>query len=146
MLGYFFDDEADTYFVRARHYDPVTGRWLSQDPIAYEGSPGNLYEYVAVNPIRFLDPSGMQANFFPPGWPWNTPKGIPGPPIEVYIPKIEFVFCHRACLGSTEHLCTGYCDGEPIFVTATIVGGGHIHFTIFSCDEWEMLPGRPIVV
>ena len=33
MLGYFFDDEADTYYVRARHYDPVTGRWLAQDPL-----------------------------------------------------------------------------------------------------------------
>ena len=79
MLGYFFDDEADTYYVRARHYDPGTGRWLSQDPIAHEGSRRNLYEYVTGNPIRFLDPDGRQVFFFPPGWPWSPPSPPPKP-------------------------------------------------------------------
>jgi RHS repeat-associated protein len=46
------------YNFRARWYDPVTGRWLSNDPI---GISGGLNQYVAFrnNPINFIDPFGL---------------------------------------------------------------------------------------
>ena len=40
MLGYFFDDEYDTYYVRARHYSPLLARWLSQDPLGVRKNGG----------------------------------------------------------------------------------------------------------
>ncbi len=45
------------YNFRARWYDPVTGRWLSKDPI---GISGGLDQYVAFanNPVMFIDPDG----------------------------------------------------------------------------------------
>ena len=35
QVGYYFDDLLATFYVRARVYDPTTGRWLSQDPLFY---------------------------------------------------------------------------------------------------------------
>lgn len=39
-------------------YDPTIGRWLSRDPIGEEGGV-NLYRYVSNNPVKFIDPFGL---------------------------------------------------------------------------------------
>ena len=44
---------------RARYYNPVTGRFLSEDPIGFAGSGPNLYEYAEDNSISFNDPYGL---------------------------------------------------------------------------------------
>ena len=41
-------------FIRARYYDPTTGRFVSEDPIWAL----NLYPYADNNPINNIDPSG----------------------------------------------------------------------------------------
>ncbi len=46
------------YYFRARWYDPVTGRWLSNDPIGISGGL-NQYVFCANNPICFVDPMGL---------------------------------------------------------------------------------------
>lgn len=47
------------YQFRARWYDPLTGRWLSNDPIGISGGL-NQYVFCANNPINFRDPFGME--------------------------------------------------------------------------------------
>ena len=42
-----------------RYYDPLLARFLSRDPIGYEGGI-NLYAYCGNNPIGNIDPSGLQ--------------------------------------------------------------------------------------
>src|SRR5262249_12834529 len=49
-----FDSETGLYFDRARYYDPTVGRFLSEDPIGFNGST-DLYEYVVNNPTNFVD-------------------------------------------------------------------------------------------
>jgi RHS repeat-associated protein len=45
---------------RARYYNPTTGRFLSEDPIGFQGG-FNLYAYANENPLRFNDPFGTCA-------------------------------------------------------------------------------------
>ena len=41
-----------------RWYNPEVRRWLSRDPIEYEGGE-NLYEYVDGNAVNELDPTRL---------------------------------------------------------------------------------------
>jgi RHS repeat-associated protein len=42
-----------------RYYDPLTGRYVSRDPIGY-GDGMNLYQYVGGNPVNGFDPVGLR--------------------------------------------------------------------------------------
>ncbi len=46
------------YYMRARYYDPQVGRFISEDPIGFDGGDVNLYAYVGNNPIMGVDPWG----------------------------------------------------------------------------------------
>ncbi len=60
----------------ARWYDPESGRFLSEDPIGFEGGDMNLYRYVGNNPVNRKDPLGLtwksNWNFF---WDWTLGQG-----------------------------------------------------------------------
>jgi RHS repeat-associated protein len=43
-----------------RYYDPATGRWLTRDPIGYNGGV-NLYGYVGGDPVNGSDSWGLAA-------------------------------------------------------------------------------------
>ena len=48
-------------YLRARYYDPATGRFLNPDPFACLmefPSSLNRYPYAQGNPVRYTDPSG----------------------------------------------------------------------------------------
>ena len=47
------------YYFRARWYDPITGRWMSNDPIGISGGL-NQYCFCGNNPVNFTDPMGLQ--------------------------------------------------------------------------------------
>lgn len=54
-------------YYRARWYDPQVGRFISEDPIGFKGGV-NSYRYVRNNPIRFIDPLGLD-------W-WDSLLGV----------------------------------------------------------------------
>ena len=80
--GEYYDKETGTYYLRARYYDPVIGRFTQEDPhwnqsnMLYGDDPlklnnytyapslaaiiqsGNLYVYAMSNPTRYTDPDG----------------------------------------------------------------------------------------
>jgi len=60
--GYYTDEETGLVLCTFRYYDPRTGRWLTRDPIGYDGGT-NLYEFCANNPVTGVDPSGLIVNF-----------------------------------------------------------------------------------
>ena len=53
------DPETGLQINRNRFYASHLGRWLSRDPIGYDGSEWNLYEYVSSNPAGFRDAQGL---------------------------------------------------------------------------------------
>jgi RHS repeat-associated protein len=55
-----FDHETGLYYYRARYYDPKAGRFITKDPIGFEGGDYNLYVYVKNNSINYTDPEGLK--------------------------------------------------------------------------------------
>ena len=53
-----FDPETGIYEYRARYYDQTVGRFVSEDPIQFNGGI-NFFAYVTNNPINKRDPEGL---------------------------------------------------------------------------------------
>ena len=56
--GQYFDVETGLHYNRFRYYHPVTGRFVSQDPLGLEGGE-NEYVY-AKNTLLWADPLGLK--------------------------------------------------------------------------------------
>jgi RHS repeat-associated protein len=52
-----WDAETGLYYYRARYFDPSAGRFLSEDPIRFQGG-ANFYRYTHNSPLNWIDPSG----------------------------------------------------------------------------------------
>jgi RHS repeat-associated protein len=48
-------------YYRARYYNPVLQRFISEDPIGFSGGDVNLYAYTGNSPTNLRDPSGKIA-------------------------------------------------------------------------------------
>jgi RHS repeat-associated protein len=55
-LGHVQDDESGLIYMRARYYEPESGRFVSEDS-ARDGD--NWFIYSGNNPIKFVDPHGL---------------------------------------------------------------------------------------
>ena len=50
------DPVTQQYYLRARFYNPVIGRFTQKD--TYYGDGLNLYQYCQANPVGYVDPNG----------------------------------------------------------------------------------------
>ena len=55
----YYDSETGLYYYGARYLDPVTGQWLSREPLG-ESESVNLYAYCGNDPVNNVDALGMQ--------------------------------------------------------------------------------------
>ncbi|HEA18106.1 MAG TPA: RHS repeat-associated core domain-containing protein [Pseudoalteromonas prydzensis] len=66
--GHKFDTDLGLSYMQARYYDPVIGRFYSNDPVDFSGHQAsgnavhgfNRYAYANNNPHKFIDPSGEE--------------------------------------------------------------------------------------
>ncbi|EGB4783068.1 RHS repeat protein [Escherichia coli] len=57
LPGQQYDEESGLYYNRHRYYDPLQGRYITQDPIGLKGG-WNFYQYP-LNPVQYIDPLGL---------------------------------------------------------------------------------------
>ena len=65
--GEYFDAETQTYYLRARYYNPANGRFTQQDAWAFMDASDplslNLYTYCCNNPVMYVDLTGNWPTF-----------------------------------------------------------------------------------
>ena len=57
FTGKEYESDVRLYYFDARYYDPYIGRFITRDPI---GDGVNWYAYAANNPLKFVDPTGLE--------------------------------------------------------------------------------------
>jgi len=105
------------YYYKARYMDSDIGRFISEDPIGFEGGI-NLYSYVFNNPIKYIDSSGMIV--------YNTNDTNKTGRLKGEALKLA--------------LCMEKCIGNTIMVTGGSEKQGHRkgskHYTDQAFDMW----------
>jgi len=98
--GQYFDVESGFFHNFFRDYDPSTGRYIESDPIGLEGGL-NTYAYASSNPLRFVDPLGLQSV------PFDGDFGIP---TESFLETgLRRSLCDDFGLGCPETSCADEC-------------------------------------
>jgi RHS repeat-associated protein len=114
------DEESGLYYHGARYYAPWLARWVSCDPAGSVGSL-NLYRYASGQPMRRVDPSGMQDE------PISTPAEPPPPQAsghdpEAYVYQSPERQC-TICSPSEESPQLNDLEGEPILDGPNVIKG-----------------------
>jgi RHS repeat-associated protein len=63
--GHKFDSDLSLSYMQARYYDPVVGRFYSNDPVKFNSANPtsfNRYAYANNNPYKYTDPNGEYAD------------------------------------------------------------------------------------
>ncbi|RJP64385.1 MAG: RHS repeat-associated core domain-containing protein [Candidatus Abyssobacteria bacterium SURF_17] len=91
------------YYYRARFYDPILGRFVTQDPIGHVGGM-NPYGYVKNDSLNWIDPLGLHTVHYD------------GYVLTVLDDQGEVVDTYRASSGAIGHMNPKYqnCPNGPI--------------------------------
>jgi RHS repeat-associated protein len=104
---------ADLYYNMYRDYDPTTGRYIQADPIGLAGDP-NPYAYAMNNPVRYMDPDGLEMwNLFPMN-ELNIRKAADKTYGDLP-PHFRDGFVHIFAHGSPNVLCVGASSGKSCY-------------------------------
>ena len=105
--GQQYDQETGQYYLRARYYNPVVGRFLQED--TYRGDGLNLYAYCANNPVVYYDPSGhVKVAYGDNGLPIQD--GTPANIVDVELSKDKYP-------ESAKHIEDAIASGQPEVLT-----------------------------
>lgn len=65
------------YYMRARYYSTVLGRFINEDPLGFAGGDVNPHAYTGNNPVNFTDRRGLSRDCFTTNC-GGLPKGFGG--------------------------------------------------------------------
>lgn len=142
--GQYTDAETGFQYLRARYYDPITGQFLTKDPIA--GATLNSHAYVDNNPLNWFDPTGYFGLSLLGGAIGGVVGGVVGG--GAYAVKTLVLhqeeFKPRALVGATAGglvggAIGGACVGTTFVVTVCGAVGGGVDTVV---DEW--ISGEPL--
>lgn len=79
--GHLYDDDLDLHYMKARYYDPLIGRFYSNDPVGFSllnPMSFNRYAYANNNPYSYVDLDGRAASTLYPWIPSFLPSSAGG--------------------------------------------------------------------
>jgi RHS repeat-associated protein len=123
----------ELYYYRARYYDPVLKRFISQDPIGLAGGM-NVYQYVEGNPLSMTDPEGLQGrgNVTPggPGANLRWPSMGTNAPAPTY--NVNQTSANRGNLSSTNANLMNFftANSNGIYQSGSTASGGTMFTTV----------------
>ncbi|GGC87695.1 hypothetical protein GCM10011396_38650 [Undibacterium terreum] len=68
FTGHVNDVDTGLTYMQQRYYDPIAGRFLSEDPALADANTGggfSRYLYALNNPYRYIDPDGRESKCSP---------------------------------------------------------------------------------
>lgn len=112
------DDETGFVYFGRRYYDPGTCRWVSPDPLSFEGGP-NLYAYVMNSPLTHIDLYGLRGIMSrPSGDPWRWSDGLGAHPVIKGVSKLLSSVPLMKTLGSIVYQVGSHFLPLPVMETA----------------------------
>ena len=89
------DSNTDLNYHRARWCDPLTGKWMSEDPIGFSAGDANVTRDVGNGVLNGTDPSGLFATVpeEPNGPQTSTPSRPLPTPADPELPEIPWPTC-----------------------------------------------------
>ena len=112
----------DLYDFGARRYDPASGRWLSQDPLAEKYYAHSPYLFCAANPLLFIDPDGMRTYVIQnEDGTYTVVGGILDDDLNVYVGHYENEgFIQDYSIGTTAYTTSFYDTDHNVWVSSII--------------------------
>jgi RHS repeat-associated protein len=98
------------YYMRARYYDPQVGRFISEDPLGFDGGDVNLYVYASNNPVMLVDPLGL----------WTVGIGIT---MSFQFGAVNLNFSGGLVADGAGNIGTYTCGGGGLGMGARVSGG-----------------------
>jgi RHS repeat-associated protein len=148
-LGYYYDVDLVQYYLRARSYDPSSGRFINRDPLGHITGP-NLYLYVSASPLNWADPAGTRLEFLG----GDKDEGIkqlrqlcPDAKIRLacfptYLVEVDATFCKNPKKSKFPLSCECICAiADPKFgrtVKITIVDSSNVKQLAFMVPDSKM--------
>jgi len=105
FTGQRYESETGLLYLRARYYDPDSGRFLTKDPLGIAAGP-NAYIYVKNSPPNLVDPLGLDT------YELNIQLGIEeGKPVPIDQTGSHTLQCTTDVYGNLEHTYSWAADG-----------------------------------
>jgi RHS repeat-associated protein len=106
-----YDSDLGLYYLRARYYNPATGRFMSRDPedgVAHD--PASLHKYLYANgdPVNRIDPKGRSTIGEFLGVVWNS--------FRVYFVEKRGLCWALGFLAAYEWSLSGHVGNDPVLV------------------------------
>jgi RHS repeat-associated protein len=99
-------DDAESYYYRARYYRPSEGRFLSEDAVRL-APHASLYAYVGGDPVSRIDPTGRLQAPVPVTGPGVGAGAGAGAAFDIWIIQHDIDLLHQLCRAY------GWCAPSP---------------------------------